>query len=153
MDDVTAYAANIEACMMDIVILLNQKFSSAFANELSTNQQLVLTLISKNQSLTVRKIAETINVSMSAVSQMISKMEQMQLVKRMTDPHDRRLVQIQLSEKGKQLIKRMEKTRHEIITNYLSKMNLHDLRVLSEKMKKLRDVIWMEGERRTDETQ
>lgn len=151
MNDAVNYTYIVEECMMDIVISLNQKFRSAYTNELSPNQQLVLTLIEKNQTLTVRNIAEKINVSTSAVSQMVSKMERMNLVKRVMSHHDRRLIHIHLTGEGKQVINRMEETRREIIINYLSKMNLDDLRLLSEKIKKLRNIIRMEGERRNDE--
>lgn len=151
MNDTVNYTQVIEEYMMDILISLNQKFSSAYTNELSANQQLVLTLLDKNETLTIRKIAEKINVSTSAVSQMLSKMERMNFVKRVTSHHDRRLIHIHLTGKGKRVIHCMEKTRHEIITHYLSKMNLDDLRLLSEIIKNLRNLIWMEGEGRNDE--
>lgn len=151
MNDTVNYTQVIEEYMMDILISLNQKFSSAYTNELSANQQLVLTLLDKNETLTIRKIAEKINVSTSAVSQMLSKLERMNFVKRVTSHHDRRLIHIHLTGKGKRVIHCMEKTRHEIITHYLSKMNLDDLRLLSEIIKNLRNLIWMEGEGRNDE--
>lgn len=151
MNDTVNYTQVIEEYMMDILISLNQKFSSAYTNELSANQQLVLTLLDKNEALTIRKIAEKINVSTSAVSQMLSKLERMNFVKRVTSHHDRRLIHIHLTGKGKRVIHCMEKTRHEIITHYLSKMNLDDLRLLSEIIKNLRNLIWMEGEGRNDE--
>ncbi|MFA8439259.1 MarR family winged helix-turn-helix transcriptional regulator [Pueribacillus sp. YX66] len=151
MNDTVNYTQVIEEYMMDILISLNQKFSSAYTNELSANQQLVLTLLDKNETLTIRKIAEKINVSTSAVSQMLSKMERMNFVKRVTSHHDRRLIHIHLTGKGKRVIHCMEKTRHEIITHYLFKMNLDDLRLLSEIIKNLRNLIWMEGEGRNDE--
>ncbi len=141
------YTLTIEDCMMEITMLLNEKFGSAYPNELSRNQQLVLILIDKHKSLTMRDIANKINVSVSAVSQMIAKMDQMKFVTRIVNPSDRRIIHIRLAKKGKDVIQKMGETRQEIFTKYLSQMNVKDLRLLSEKINKFRDIIRMEGEK------
>lgn len=147
MKEVLEYTRNIEECMMEITILLNQEFASIYQDELSHNQRLVLLLLNKNKSLTVREIAAKLNVSASAISQMVTKLEDMHFITRLLNPNDRRIVKLRLDEKGKAALKNMESARIEIISKYVSKMPIDDLKALSEKIHKFRDVLIKEREK------
>lgn len=61
-------------------------------------------LLDEHESLTLREMSETLKTSHSAVSQMMSNLERRALVEIKKDPEDKRRRNVQLTEKGKELL-------------------------------------------------
>ncbi|UCZ52058.1 MarR family transcriptional regulator [Bacillus shivajii] len=144
----------IEELVVDIAMMLNHEFSCEYDNKLSSNQQLLLFLIGKKEVKYVKEIAHHLNISASAVSQMVAKLESMKMVVRDIDVSNRRNTILKLGPEGTKLLDHMEKKRQTIFAKYLSKMQYEDLSNLQKAYKQFRDIIVeerdKEGLRETD---
>lgn len=69
--------------------------------DLSFGQMHVLMLLHQSGPLTVGQLAEILAVSMPSVSSMLDRLEEHSLVERRRDESDRRLVHVQLTDRGR----------------------------------------------------
>jgi DNA-binding MarR family transcriptional regulator len=65
-------------------------------------------------------MADQLGTTDAASSQMVQRLVNMGLVKRIESPEDRRAKQISLTEKGKQVVGTMVENRHELIENIVN---------------------------------
>jgi DNA-binding MarR family transcriptional regulator len=73
-------------------------------NHITHSQWFVLTLIEHSKKTNIKEIAEALEMSSSAATQLVDVLVQAELVLRQEDPEDRRSVQLELSPKGKKHI-------------------------------------------------
>jgi DNA-binding MarR family transcriptional regulator len=97
----------------------------------------VLFMLSSHPSLSIKELAEQFGISSSATTQLVSAMVGEGLLTRAEDAQDRRLVRIDLTQKGKKQLEAARESR----TRYLSRMfepltdgELGELLRLQEKM-------------------
>jgi DNA-binding MarR family transcriptional regulator len=76
-------------------------------------------------------------VKPSAISVMIDRLEKAELVKRSYFLVDRRSVFVEVTEKGKQLLRKEKAIRNSIIESYLSKLDKEEARLLTELLEKM----------------
>ncbi|QQG43360.1 MAG: MarR family transcriptional regulator [Candidatus Daviesbacteria bacterium] len=80
-------------------------------NHITHSQWFVLTMIEHFKKTNIKEIAEALEMSSSAATQLVDVLVQVNLVIRKEDPEDRRSVQLELSPKGKQHIAATKKMR------------------------------------------
>lgn len=80
--------------------------------ELSTKQQVILELL-RVKNRTVNEIAHFLSITASAASQLISKLEKQEYVKREINPDNRREIIVQLGEKGQHYNEMVDKNQKE----------------------------------------
>ncbi|AOM82399.1 MarR family winged helix-turn-helix transcriptional regulator [Salisediminibacterium beveridgei] len=131
----------IEERVFDIVLMFNQEFGCEVDHTLTSNQQLLLYLVTQKEVTQVKDLARIINISASAVSQMVSKLEAMDIIHREIDPENRRNSVLKAGEKGKELTKEMNDKRTAIVSKYLKKLKRQDLEELDRIMGNLSDII------------
>jgi MarR family transcriptional regulator, organic hydroperoxide resistance regulator len=90
-------------------IIKTKSISLGHQNHITHSQWFVLTMIQHFQKLSIKDIAEKTEMSSSAATQLVDPLVQAGLVTRQEDPNDRRLVQLELSPKGK---KHIDATKH-----------------------------------------
>lgn len=88
---------------------LSNVVSSSFANRLarhdvSVPQWVVLRILFDAEALSLKDIVARVEVDQGALSRMIDRLLARDLVKRVTDPADRRAVRISLTERGRELV-------------------------------------------------
>lgn len=133
--------SNIEESLFDISLVLNREFGTDYVNCLSSNQQLMLFLVAKKDVKHVKDLAYNMNVSASAISQMVAKLEQLDIVYREIDQSNRRNTILRLGSRGIEILKIMDENRSKIINKYLSKMSGKDLNDVMNAFKKLQETI------------
>ncbi len=69
-------------------------------NHITHSQWFVLTMIEHFKKRSIKDIAEAMDMSSSAATQLVDPLVQADLVTRQEDPEDRRLVQLEISPKG-----------------------------------------------------
>lgn len=89
---------------------INSKLNNSIKNEfketsLTVPQIMVIKAVSRNKRLKVSEISKEINLVNSTVSGIIDRLEKHDIVKRVRCQEDRRIVYIELSEKGYEIIK------------------------------------------------
>jgi MarR family transcriptional regulator, organic hydroperoxide resistance regulator len=104
--------------------------------ELSTKQQVILELLRVNKR-TVNEIAHYLSITASAASQLISKLEKQEYVKREINPDNRREIIVQLGEKGQYYNQMVDKNQQFIIEKYYAKLPKKDLEKLLDIHEKL----------------
>jgi DNA-binding MarR family transcriptional regulator len=89
----------------------------------------------------VKDLAYHMNVSASAISQMVAKLEQLDIISREIDVSNRRSTILRLGSKGEEILKKMDENRSEIINKYLSHMDEKDLIEVMGAFRKLHQTI------------
>jgi MarR family transcriptional regulator, organic hydroperoxide resistance regulator len=104
--------------------------------DLSTKQQVVLELL-RVKNRTVNEISHFLSITASAASQLISKLEKQEYVKREINPENRREIIVQLGTKGHYYNQMVEKNQLFIIEKYYAKLPKEDLDKLLDIHEKL----------------
>jgi DNA-binding MarR family transcriptional regulator len=94
---------------------------------LTKPQFFILNLLSKRGKCTVSELADEMFVKPSAITTMIDRLYKSGFVLRERDEEDRRVVYIQLSEKGRHMLQHARAERRKIIERYLSQLQLEEL--------------------------
>jgi MarR family transcriptional regulator, organic hydroperoxide resistance regulator len=110
-------------------------------NELSSKQSLVLSILEKKNRLTMNEVAEIINGTPSAASQLIQKLEKKQYVKRETNQENRREVFVLLDEKGELFFKEMTAIDEKVLDKYFMRLPEKDIIKYHEILKKLHKIV------------
>jgi MarR family transcriptional regulator, organic hydroperoxide resistance regulator len=110
-------------------------------NELSSKQSLVLSILEKKKRLTMNEVAEIINGTPSAASQLIQKLEKKQYVKRETNQENRREVFVLLDEKGEVFFKEMTAIDEKVLDKYFMRLSEEDIIKYHEILKKLHKIV------------
>ena len=95
-------------------------------DELSVNQYGVLKVLSENGDAPMSRLAESLRVTAPAITTMVDKLEENNYVERLRDDNDRRIVQVALTKKGMEVIKRVRESRKKFLSFILSKMTLNE---------------------------
>ncbi|WP_158282239.1 MarR family winged helix-turn-helix transcriptional regulator [Salipaludibacillus keqinensis] len=139
--DINKIICEIEERLVDISLTFNREFGTGYENSLSSNQQLMLFLVAKKNVKHVKDLAYHMNVSASAISQMVAKLEQMDIIYREIDESNRRSTVLKMGKTGLDLLKKIDENRSEITNKYLSKMNEQDLVEIRDAFKKLHQIV------------
>lgn len=123
-------------------IKLHQNLMS---NELSPKQIILLELIKKNGQVTIGQIASYMNITSSAVGQLVSKLEEQHYISRSINPENRREIFVSLDNSGIKYFKREEEIKRFIISRYYSKLELSEIVQLKETIQKLNQIVLKEG--------
>lgn len=110
-------------------------------DELSVNQYGILKVLSENGEVPMSKIAENLRVTAPAITMMVDKLEENNYVERLRDDNDRRVVQVALTKKGKEVIERARKYRKDFLNFILSKMTIEEKKMWSQIYEKIYRII------------
>ena len=114
-------------------------------DELSPKQIILLDFIEKNSQVTIGQIASYLNITSSAVGQLVSKLEEQQYVTRSINPENRREIFVSLDTLGIKYFEREEEIKRFIISKYYSKLELSEVVQLKEIIQKLNQIVIKEG--------
>jgi MarR family transcriptional regulator, organic hydroperoxide resistance regulator len=107
--------------------------------DLTPGQFFIGTILQQRETCTMSEIANTLGVSLSAITGIIDRMVKHGLVKRLRDDSDRRLVRVQLTEKGVGLVVQANTHRHNDLYAILGRLNEEDRLTLLNIIQKIVD--------------
>lgn len=90
-------------------------------------QVFLLRFIKEQGSCKITQLAEKMDVKPSAITVMIDRLVHSNLVVRIQDPHDRRVVLVELTEQGDKELDQAKEMIKQIMANYFSKINQNEL--------------------------
>ncbi|EIT84215.1 transcriptional regulator MarR [Fictibacillus macauensis ZFHKF-1] len=122
-------------------VLLVKEFEDLLDHQLTVKQTLLLQYIEQAGSLTVNQLAERMQSSPSAVSQLVSKLEQLHFVKRETNENNRREVHVSLGTKGVELYETYAALDAKLIDQYFSQLEEQDVQDFHRIVHKLQTFI------------
>lgn len=108
---------------------------------LTKRQQVMLLYILKQENVTVAGLAEYCDISKSAVSQTIKKLEELSIIKRVINKENRREVNIEFGTKGLEMKKEFMQMEQNLIEQYLIKIDIKDLKLVQEVARSFEKII------------
>ncbi|GIN92440.1 MarR family transcriptional regulator [Siminovitchia terrae] len=95
---------------------------------LTPQQEMMMVYIIRNQPVTSNDIAAYLNISKSAVSQVIPKLEEKKMINRQVNPSNRREIYITLGPRGQEYLQLLNHIDELLVRKYYSKVKLEELR-------------------------
>jgi DNA-binding MarR family transcriptional regulator len=114
---------------------------SIYGEDLSTKQIMLMDLVKKESELSMSQLAELMNVTSSAVSQIVSKLEKNKYLLREINPKNRREIIVKLDERGNQYYLKEEEINKEIVNKFYSRMDIEEVKELRDILVKLNNIV------------
>lgn len=115
-------------------------------DDLSVKQMILMDFIEKKSNVTIGQIAQHMNITSSAVGQLVSKLEEQNYLSRKINPENRREIFVQLDVAGIKYFEKEEEIKRYLIKKYYSKLEISELEQLKSIVKKLSDIVLKESE-------
>lgn len=106
-------------------------------NSLSEAHLMLLRQLAATPGMRQREIAEYLGVKPPAITGLIDHLEQVSIVERVSDPNDRRVSLVQLSDKGREIMEQQTDTRYELLTRMTEGMTYEEVEILTRACTKL----------------
>lgn len=147
MSDLIRLIQEINQIEYNINAQLRFEFDQLIDETLTDKQMIVLELIRSNPSIHAGDIAQRLNITPSAVSQILNALEKKNRITRTINRSNRREICLELTPEAVEYFKNIEVLERTIIQKYYSQLELEELRQLKAILQKLDEIV-----RRTAET-
>ncbi|MCG1027196.1 MarR family transcriptional regulator [Virgibacillus halodenitrificans] len=121
----------------NVNLILKEKIHA----EITTEQFPTLQYIQRNEQCTSSEIAAFLGVGKSAITAQINRLDEKGLIIRNRDKQDRRIVYLQLTEKGNELVDYTKNNLTEEIGTYLGNFNEEEILTFIHALEKLAHVM------------
>ena len=130
--------ANIEKDLRYISGIIKQKGRELLGDYTITPPQFVaLQWLFEDGDMTIGELSSKMYLACSTTTDLVDRMEKSNLVMRVKDPKDRRVVRIHLLEEGGRIIDEVIKKRQEYLQDILKNFSSEEIRALHSNMTKL----------------
>ncbi|UOQ47247.1 MarR family transcriptional regulator [Gracilibacillus caseinilyticus] len=124
--------ADIEKELRYISGIIKQKGREILNNyPITTPQFIALQFLLEHGDLTLGELSKKINLAFSTTTDLVDRMEKNDIVERVRDTKDRRVVRIHLLEKGREIIHEVIEKRQKYLGEVLSNVKEEDMEQLS----------------------
>jgi DNA-binding MarR family transcriptional regulator len=115
----------------DLMLILRRKIKESlkkagFEHDLTFSQVEVLHFVGPTGKKTMKNIADFLKITPPSATEIVAEMEKKDLIKRLSDKNDRRVVFIVLSPLAKKLFTSLHKRKELILNKIFSKLNKKD---------------------------
>lgn len=141
MDKLKQMVGDINQYSYEMNAKLMKAQAALFKDDLSPKQTMVLDFVHKHKKCTMGDISSYMGSSPSAVSQIVSRLENENYLKRAINPSNRREVIVMMAEQGEVYYRREEQIEDLIIERIYSKMPVEELEKLRDLMKRLYQIV------------
>jgi MarR family transcriptional regulator, organic hydroperoxide resistance regulator len=130
--------ADIEKDLRYISGIIKQKGREILSNYTITPPQFVaLQWLFEEGDMTIGELSNKMYLAFSTTTDLVDRMEKNNLVKRVRDPNDRRVVRIHLLEEGGRIIEEVIKKRQEYLQEVLKNFSVEEVIALKNNLMKL----------------
>ncbi|WP_235728348.1 MarR family winged helix-turn-helix transcriptional regulator [Kurthia senegalensis] len=137
-DDLTASIDAIEKDLRHIAGIIKQKGREILSNYTITPPQFIaLQWLDELGDMTIGELSNKMYLAFSTTTDLIDRMEQKDLVIRERDTKDRRVVRVQLLEKGEKIIKEVVEQRQRYLKDVVDDFGHEDILALSKYLSKM----------------
>lgn len=120
---------------------LIKEYWSLLNEDLSSKQIILMDLVKKESVLSISQLAKLMNVTSSAVSQIVSKLEKEKQLLRTINPNNRREITVQLGERGHNYYLKEDEINKEIVNRFYSRLKMEEVIQLRNILAKLNHVV------------
>ncbi|MFU1796946.1 MarR family winged helix-turn-helix transcriptional regulator [Paenibacillus azoreducens] len=143
-EEFIAYVREINEIEYACHEMLTQEYANVLDESVTSSQIIILNHLDSSGSMLTGELARQLNITPSAVSQMLNKMEKRQLVKRSINPNNRREILVELDTAGLKFIEMNKKIELSIIERFYAKLPFEDLEAFKAFMLKFKRIIEQE---------
>ena len=118
-----------------------QKTNDISCSELSA-LEVLYNYNNENKKMNVTELANILNITKSAASQLVSKLERKNFIKRKINLFDKKINYISINDESKKIYQKKKEEYKEIVNKVIDKMGEQDSQKLSSLLKKLSDIIY-----------
>jgi DNA-binding MarR family transcriptional regulator len=130
--------ANVEKELRYIAGIIRQKGRELLSDYTITPPQFIaLQWLFEDGDMTIGDLSAKMFLACSTTTDLIDRMEKNNLVERIKDTNDRRVVRIHLLDEGKRIIDEVIKKRQHYLKEVLTNFSAEDIQVLQDHLKKL----------------
>ncbi|WP_244527733.1 MarR family winged helix-turn-helix transcriptional regulator [Virgibacillus chiguensis] len=120
-----------------IILQETEKVKELENFKLTPQQEITMFYIIRNEPIIAKDIAIHFDISKSAVSQVLSKLEEMKMIQRQMNSQKRRETLIYLGDRGKDFHILLEKIDELLVGKYYSKVSLTELKNILDTLNKI----------------
>lgn len=120
---------------------LIKEYWSLLNEDLSSKQIILMDLVKKESVLSISQLSKLMNVTSSAVSQIVSKLEKEKQLLRTINPNNRREITVQLGERGHNYYLKEDEINKEIVNRFYSRLKMEEVIQLRNILAKLNHVV------------
>jgi DNA-binding MarR family transcriptional regulator len=110
-------------------------------DELTNDQHYILRYIYKSAGCTSTELAEVFEVNKSAITAIINRMVDRELIKRTRDEEDRRVVYLTLTDAGTELFEKMEEKISDLVESIITKFDEKEIQNFLQIFEKLSEIL------------
>lgn len=96
-------------------------------NELTNDQHYILRYVYQAGECTSTELAEAFEVNKSAITAIINRMVERQLIERARDSSDRRVVYLTVSKEGKELFEKTEEKIRTLVESFITRFKMEEI--------------------------
>lgn len=135
------YISKLSDLMSDIGKNFQHLAFESCDQEITMQQAMVLKFIKSLGNPKMTDLSHAVGVTLGNMTMMVDRLIKNGFVKRMTDPQDRRIVRVELTERSKIMINKIKKRHSDHMEKILSKIPEHDKQQLLANLQKIADII------------
>jgi DNA-binding MarR family transcriptional regulator len=117
MDQRLAFAIELEKNFRTVFRQMQKELNQLFGHLFTGSEYSILSSLNQKSPQTVSELAQKLEVSTSHITQIIDQLESKQYVYRQRSHLDKRIVEIYITLEGKKAIKKIQKRKHEYLSN------------------------------------
>lgn len=121
--------------------LLNQEYAALLDDSISEKQQITLNHLEEKGRTLTGELAVLLNITPSAVSQMLNKLEKKHFIRRVINPDNRREIFVELGQAGIDYLALNRQIELSIIERFYAKLSWEDLQHLKRIMQNFKAII------------
>lgn len=130
---------------VSVSIRVTNKAESLIREQIGTDltyeQHYTLRYIHRAGKCTSTQLAEAFDVNKSAITAIITRMTDRELIERTRDPEDRRVVYLTLTEKGYELFAKTEQKVHSLVENIITQFDGKEIETFIQTYEKLLQIL------------
>ncbi|WP_110111540.1 MarR family transcriptional regulator [Bacillus sp. CGMCC 1.16541] len=138
LDQNDPIVADLEKSLRYIATIVKQKGREILSNYTITPPQFIaLQWLLEYGDMTIGELSNRMFLACSTTTDLVDRMEKNELVMRVKDPKDRRVVHIHLLEEGERIIAEVIKKRQDYLRGVLVDFSEEDIQLLQKSLQKL----------------
>ncbi|GAF66786.1 putative transcriptional regulator [Bacillus sp. TS-2] len=141
MDEYREVLLKIEAAVHHITKNLTPEIEQLSQLNLSRTQEAILLLFLRNPNITLKELADFLDISKSAVTQIVNKLEDKDLLMRTINLENRREVRLSLGQKGEIVKKELQQFEKKVVNEYIKKIPIEDLKHSLHTLEQFEEII------------
>jgi len=117
--------------------VFRQKMMCCDSGEIHMGQIHALAHIQENPRMTMKELADALHISSPSATSFVDRLVKLELVERLQDKNNRRLVRLRLSVRGEKMLKQKITERRKIFTEVLGGLSHKDQKILLDIVQKI----------------